>query len=315
MNLQRCKIILLTISLTLFSGGAYSCEHKLLVGFDSRLKVELIKALKPSKKPSVDMVHYGKNAIMIAYPNRLIGISQGEMAAIPSLAKISHIASSSSGSLLARTNRGFWFLTEKGLKKTAMDQKKVIAVFGDNGKVLLMVENENDSVKLNAVNESGEFLPIIKDQGHFRTGDWNENGLAWVSGDALYFWDSRKKILESLMSDKALRGVRDVCAVGDKKVLVMTEKLSLLVTQKGVSIVAAFSGQCSAGSDQLLLFDDHAGLLWSIDGIDQLGDFAADKKFAYKLLSEKGGAQKMANRLEAERILGCEKVDDYLGEL
>jgi hypothetical protein len=309
-----CLLVLSLSSVTLAVHSFASCTDSLFVGFDSRLATELLARLPSSQDPirGFEIVN-GKP--VVAFPHRLLAFAPDQLASFPSLDPIEGISADGAGRLRLQSPHKISIVRASQIEPDVSLSGTTAGHLLDSGNPLLLEARSDDQrVRFIARRPDGASLPLMTVPGQFRTASWNRAGLAAVVGDTLLVWPAGARQAVRLASDIGLRSAQDVCLVGPDRAVVTLPHVVLLVTSKTQLVLVGIPALCRWNQGTLFLLDRHSGMIWTVKGMEKLGDPASDAAHANELLRAipKTAAADDSRFLEAARILGCNKAEALL---
>lgn len=147
-------------------------------------------------------------------------------------------------------------------------------------------------------------------KGTLHAASWNDVGLAAVVDNSLYVWEAGSKNVVRLLTDQGLSAAKDVVLVGHNRAVVSLQATVVLVTDEAMTVVTGMTrARCRFQQDVLYLLDDETGLIWTLCGLNQLGNKKDDHSYAADLLKEAprdSAAESSVQFREAARIIGCD---------
>jgi hypothetical protein len=302
----RISSLILALSLQA-AYGADLCGDRVYAGFDTRLVVSPLGTIANPK----DLVGFEivRERVIAAYTQEVRIVAPGLETAIQSQdAIVSLFVDSEQRVRIATAASGMQRLTAQGLVNEPEYPKALLSLLHNSGGPVPIVADEHNGVTSFALLRALQHvLPIARVAGPMRTAGWNEEGLAAVVGQSLVTWRSGSKELQAIAMGSTLERARDVTLIGEGRAVVALDSSVVLFSPSRQLVIVGVAAKCRYSGRKLYLLDQHTGVVWSIEGLDQLGDRAGDERHARDLLAK----VKTANRsqstefLEAVRILGC----------
>jgi hypothetical protein len=287
------------------------CYQAVYLGFDSRLKTEVIARLPDIKEPirGFEILH---GRPLIALTHQVITIDRGHAVALPVANEIRGISVTSHGQLLVQTSGGVETLGQTDLTTDRVLTSKVSGRLYDSGNAVLMeARAKNDLVQFVAWGPTGNSFLVSTVQGTFHAASWNDVGLAISSGNSLLVWEAGGKTVSRLIADKGLQQTRDLCLLAPTRVVVALQATVVLVTSEAMTVIVAMpSARCRLENGILYLLDGKTGLIWKVSGIEQLGTKEGNRAHAEELIRKipKDQGANSQQFMEAARIIGCDET-------
>jgi hypothetical protein len=285
-----------------------SCSRSVYLGFDSRLKPELIGRFPPTKE-GVEGFEIVRGKPLVAFPHLLLAYRSDKAVSVIPSDTVLGVTVDAAGHIRLQTGHGIQLLNNAGFEPDTKLSSAVTGQLSNSGnKVFLDATMKDSMVHLVARREDGAALPVANMKGNLRAVSWDEIGLAAVINDSLYVWEAGASQLIRLKSDMSFRAARSVCLVGPERAVVALPNVVVLVTEDAQTPIVGITARCDWAQDALYLLDERAGLIWTVTGLEQLGKKSVDQSYALALLSKLPANvdEKNPRFLEAARILGCE---------
>jgi hypothetical protein len=312
--LTERKLACVVSVLFVFGLGAFdlfaSCSNAVYLGFDSRLKTDLVGRL-PATKEQVQGFEIVRGKPLVAFPHLLVAFGSDKSVSFTPPDTIVGITADSTDHIRLQTANGIQMLKDSGFKPDTSLTSTVEGHLSNSGNRVFLDTLEKDSqVHLVARRDDGTALPIANVKGALHAISWDELGLAAVIDNSLFVWELGGSDFVRLKSDVGLEAARSVCLVGPRRAVVTLPNVVVLVTEDTQTPIVGFAARCAWAHSILYLLDERGGLIWSVTGLEQLGKRSADQAYAKKLLGElPANADENAPRfLEAARILGCQEA-------
>jgi hypothetical protein len=312
--LTERKLRLIVLALLAVGPWAFelfaTCSNTVYLGFDSRLKPDLIGRLPPTKE-QVQGFEIVRGKPVVVFPDLLVAFRSDKSVSLTPPATILGITTDATDRVRLQTASGIEVLQDSGFEPDSKLTSTVTGHLSNSGNTVFLETMEQDSqVHLVAMRADGTALPIANIKGELRAVSWNDLGLAVIVNDSLYVWEAGASQLVLLKTDTGFRAARNVCLVGPRRAVVALPNVVVLVTDDTQTPIVGFTARCSWTHGILYLLDERGGLIWTVTGLEQLGTKSADHAYALTLLNQlPSDADENAPRfLEAARILGCEEA-------
>ena len=292
-----------------------SCSTTVYLGFDSRLKPDLVGRL-PATKEQVQGFEIVRGKPLVAFPHLLLAFGSDKSVSFTPPDTIVGLTADSTDHIRLQTANGVQMLKESGFEPDTRLTSTVEGHLSNSGNSVFLDTSEKESqVHLVARRDDGTALPVANVKGTLHAISWDELGLAAVIDNSLFVWEIGGPEFVRLKGDVGLQLARSVCLVGPRRAVVTLPNVVVLVTEDAQTPIAGFTARCAWAHSILYLLDERGGLIWSVTGLEQLGKRSADQAYAMKLLGElPANADENAPRfLEAARILGCEEARKVRG--
>jgi hypothetical protein len=286
-----------------------TCTDLVYPGFDSRLTAELIGHFAGNEDAQGFEIVNGKP--VVALRHQLLAFGTRTVASLPSLEPIRGISVDSQNHLRVQYAREIRLIDHDQWKADTTFSMSILGQLTNSGNVTFLdTTTGNGDVAFAARHADGRWLTVATIHGQLRAASWNKTGLAAVVNDSLLVWPAGSRRLQLLVSDLGLQSAHDVCLIDSRRAVVTLENLVLLVSGKEVLILVALHGRCRWNDDTLYLLDEKRGMIWTVRGLNKLGDDHNDSAYATDLIKTlpKGTKEDDPRVLEAARILGCQKV-------
>lgn len=262
-------LVLLVLGLWTFDLFA-TCSNTVYLGFDSRLKPDLIGRLPPTKE-QVQGFEIVRGRPMVVFPGRLVAFGAQESVSYTSQESILGITTDSTNHIRLQTANGIQVLKDSGFELDAKLTSTVKGHLSNSGNGVFLETTEKDSqVHLVARRNDGTALPIANINGELRTVSWNEIGLAVIVDNSLFVWEAGTSQLVRLKTDIGFQAARNVCLVGPRRAVVALPHVVVLVTEDTQTPIVGFTARCGWTNGILYLLDERGGLVWTITGLQQL---------------------------------------------
>lgn len=287
-----------------------SCNQSVYAGFDSRLATEVVGRLPPDST-SIQGFEIVNARPLVAFRHQLMALARNETASLPSLEPIDGIAVDAAGRVHLQYQSRISTVGTVQVESDANLSRTVTGRLFDSGNPLFAeARTEGNLVRFIARNADGRALPIVTVPGKLRAASWNSVGLAAVVGDDLFAWPGGSKKFLRLASDPGLRSAIDVCMVSQDRVVVALEHVVLLVSPNTRLVLVGFPARCRWDKGVLYLLDGQRGIIWTVRGVDKLGNPEQDTAYATSLIRAlpREAQENNLRVLEAARILGCRKT-------
>ena len=287
-----------------------SCTESVYQGFDSRLTLDLVGRL-PTDRDGIRGFEVARGKPLVAFSHRLLGIESDALVSMPSLDSIEALTVDAAGRPRLQSTRGIQTIGASQLQPdTVLSQVVAGRLFNSGNNVFVDAVTKDRSVQFLARQLDGKSIPIVSAKGELRTASWNAIGLAAIVEETLLVWQAGGRELVRLRTDVGLRSARDACLLGPRRAVVALPHVVVLITDKAQIVLVAFAGRCRWADGVLYLLDERYGLIWSVRGIDKIGNALDDAAYAAMIIRAlpKDATEANPRFLEAARILGCEKA-------
>jgi hypothetical protein len=274
------------------------------------LRLNLFARLSPGADP-IQGFEIANGKPVVAFPHRLVAVGKEEVVTVPSLDPINGIAVDGAGRLRLQYAHRIGIVGGSQIDNDATLTPDVSGRLVDSGNPLFLeTRTEERSVRFIARRPDGKPLPLMTVQGQFHLASWNSLGLATVVGDDLLVWPARSKKVVCLASDIGLRSAVDACMVGPDRAVVALPHVVLLISGKTRLVLVGFSARCRWDKGVLYLLDQRHGMIWTVRGLEKLGNPENDTAYATELIKTvpKEAQEDDSRVLEAARIIGCNKA-------
>lgn len=294
------------------------CQQQIYAAPDGRLKPHVIGRVPKSEEPIVGFeIIRGKP--LVAFPHQLVVFTDKSINELAVPERVKGISFNENSRLVLQTTTGFLTFEDTGLLPDKTLISKVQGrLYGSGNQVLVEVRSRQGVLQFVARNQTGSPFLIASLKGTLRAASWNDIGLAAVVGDSLYVWQAGAKNIVRLVTDQGLNAARDVVLVGLNRAVVTLRSTVVLITDETMAVLIGMHlARCRFQQRALYLLDGQSGLIWSLEGLDQLGSRKGDWAYAADLLKQlprntDEGAVKFQ---EAARILGCARAREELANL
>jgi hypothetical protein len=294
------------------------CQERMYSAPDGRLSPHIIGRLPKSAEPVVGFeIIRGKP--VVALPRQLLVFSEKSIDELSVSEQIEGIAFNQESQLVLQTETGFLTIGKTGLQP---DKTKTSTVhgrlYGSGSPVFVELRARQGLVQFVARNQRGDQFLITTVKGTLHAASWNDRGLAAVAGDSLYVWSSGAKNIVRLVTDRGLTAAQDVVLVGLNRAVVTLRSTVVLVTSETIAVVAGMPrARCRFQQNNLYLLDGQSRLIWSLEGLDQIGRKNEDQAYASHLLEQlaPNADESAVEFQEAARILGCVRARQELANL
>lgn len=293
------------------------CPERIYIAFDSRVTAQTAGRAAVGDD-RITGFEIAAGVPFVTFEHRVVALKGRRAAGFPVIDRVLGANVDKSGEIRFDTQRG---VLRRGDKKLVPDPALSAVTAGrllnSGTDVFIEVMPEADSTIFAARRANGAVLPIARIKGVFRAASWNELGLAAIVGETLYEWSPGSKDLLVLSRDYGLRTAIDVCLIAGHRAIVGTAHATVLVTPATQLMLVGFPSRCRFSGGKLFLLDVRSGAVWSVDGLDPLGDPAKDRLHARTLIGRlrPNDSEGSPFFLEASRIVGCREARNLRQQL
>ncbi|MCU1305400.1 MAG: hypothetical protein JWN45_95 [Acidobacteriaceae bacterium] len=293
--------------------SATECGESAYIGFDSRLRAEVVGRLPQGNEPVVgfEIVH-GK--AVVALPHRLIAFGGKRLSTFVG-EQIEGIAIDRAGLLVqlrsGNGNREVARLTASGLRRDARLSAVVTGqLFGSNNAVLVELLSDFQGYYAVARRGDAEYFAIAKISEPVQALSWNQVGMALISGKQLFAWTTGSRDLVLMASDEGFTDARGACLIAPRRAVVSLHNSVVLLSERTITPIVGMAARCRWQGNVLYLLDERSGIVWAVKGLSNLGSRADDLGYAHRLVHTSPDEFSYTNSaiLEAVRIAGCSQV-------
>jgi hypothetical protein len=210
--------------------------------------------------------------------------------------------------LVLQTAAGFLTEGKNGFEADKTMAKIHGRLYGSGSPVFVEVRANQSVLQFLARQQNGAPFLITSMKGTLHAASWNDIGLATVVGNSLYVWQAGAKNVVRLLTDQGLSAAQDVVLVGPNRAVVTLRTTVVLITSETMTVVLGMSmARCRFQHSILYLLDGRTGVIWTLQGLDQLGTRKGDEAYAVDLLKKlpRNADESAVQFQEAARILGC----------
>jgi len=308
-----CSALLLACNAALQAQTQGSCGDAAFLGFDSRLSVKFAGRLPDGSRNAVAFeLVAGKPVVALA--SELIGVSPTEAVRIPVPFPVTGLVSDGSSKLVVTAADGIHEMTPSGWSPSARFPAALGPSLHNSGSPLpLVTVSESNTTGFLAWRSMDSSLPIARIAGQLRAVSWNTEGLAAVVGNSLVTWKAGADTLRTLRTDPALAEARDLCFLDESRAVVSTKRAVYLMSGENALMVLAIPARFRLSGGTIYALDETDGAVWVVKLAEHMGEKAADRAYAAKLLVGLPAQHlKDPRYLEAVRILGCQDANRIL---
>jgi hypothetical protein len=294
------------------------CEQQIYAAPDGRLTPHVIGHMPKFTEPVVGFeIIRGKP--LVALPRQLVGFTDKNVNELAVPEPVKGLSFNKESRLMLQTATGFLTIGDTGLEPDETMTRTVHGrLYGSGSQVFVEVRAHQGVLQFVARKQNGSPFLIASVKGKLHAASWNDIGLAAVVGDSLYVWQAGAKNIVRLLSDQGLSAARDVVLVGPNRAVVSLKTTVFLITSETVIVVLKMPlARCRFQHSVLYLLDGQTGLIWSLQGLDQLGTKKGDQAYAADLLKQlpRNADERAVKFQEAARILGCDRAREQLANL
>jgi hypothetical protein len=315
-RILSCFAALVALTISHPDANGQSCQQPVYSAFDSRLETVLVGRVPENSGATVGF-EVVEERVFIAHQHDILGLRRKSVISLPFPSPIDALAVDGSGGLFVQTAAGVLKLGEDATfaKDGAVSSMIKGKVLNSGSDTFMDVQKTGTEIDFTARRRNGGSLLVLTARGELRTAAWNDQGLAAVVGNTLYYWQPGSNEMLKLASNTGLINATNACVVGSQRVVVHANSAMLLIDHGHLSFLVGMRGMCSFEKGILYLFDQKNNLVWAARGINKIGPRETDEKYATELLKKlKPTDVGSPQFLEATRILGCEKARGLLSQ-
>lgn len=314
------KLTCILVSLVFFSlltrAAQNTCDSKLFSGFDSRLNPRVVGVLPTDEQPLVgfEIVHGDPVA---AYPHRLLMYAKDSVFNAVSLDRIESISVDASQQIRLATPEGLKRVTRERPMPDSLVLPPQARLFNSGTQLMLTAIQKRSETRFVLSQPGGGAAGLLTFPGVLRIASWNAVGLSAIVDDRLLLWTYGERNI-NFVRQKGLEKVRDLCLVGEKRVVLATPQTLVLKTTDATLILLETRARCRWFNNALYVADETRGLIWAVEGLEAIGSREQDVEHARALVRARHNhvdADASEGYLEAARIVGCAQVQTWRSQV
>jgi len=312
--MREVAIVLALLCLRGWQPAQGACDDSHYIGFDSRVSARLLARLPVTRELVTGFAVAGDRPIVLLR-DRLLIYGSG----LPSEVRLPYTATGLSvdaGGRLRVQHGGAVDLLSDGVLRPDTSVNPAGRLFGSNMPVLLDAFGEEGVQKFVFLRPGADSFGLAGAHGELRAAFWGDAGMAAVVEQSLYVWEDGSKQFVRLAMDRGLARAQSVCLVTAGHAVVALLGILVVVTGEDQIVLAGMAARCDAHNGILYAIDERTGEIWSVAGIEKMGNFHEDERHARSLIlgMPANAGENAPAFLEAARIIGCDRARKLFAE-